>query len=70
MRAGTHIIHLRGRRGTAQGSLLHERIDLIGGAYSPFTQPLDEDTLLLVFPDLQARAVYLQQVTNHLVIDL
>lgn len=53
VRARAHIVHLGGGGGTAQGTLLHQAVDLVGAAHSPFAETLDKDTLLFVLADLQ-----------------
>ena len=53
VRARAHIVHLGGGGGTTQGTLLHQAVDLVGAAHSPFAETLDKDTLLFFLADLQ-----------------
>ena len=70
MGTGGQVVHLGSGCSSAQSSLLHQTVDLVGRADSPLTQAFHEDSFLLVLSDLQTGPVYLQQVTDHLIVDL
>lgn len=70
MRARTHIVHFGGGSGTAQSTLLHQTVDLVRAAHSPLTQTLNEDTLLFVLTDLERGPIDLQEIRDHLIVDL
>ena len=70
MRSAGEIVHLGGGGGSAHGALLHETVYFVGTAHRPLGEPLDEDALLAVLAHLQTRPVDLQQVADHLVVDL
>ena len=70
VRARAHIVHFGGGGGTAQGTLLHQAVNLVGASHSPLAETLDKDTLLFVLADLQRGSINLQQIRDHLIVDL
>lgn len=70
MRSGTEVVHLGGCGSPVLSSLLHQGVNFVWRPDCPFTESFHEDSLFLVFSNLQLRPVDLQQIRDDLVVDL